>query len=64
MVLVAGELEVTYAGQAAPRLTPGTYAYGPAGREHRAACVSDVPCVLFIAFESPLDATPSAAAGQ
>jgi quercetin dioxygenase-like cupin family protein len=64
MVLVAGELEVTYAGQAASRLTPGTYAYGPAGREHRAACVSDVPCVLFIAFESPLDATPSAAAGQ
>jgi quercetin dioxygenase-like cupin family protein len=64
MVLVAGELEVTYTGQAAARLTPGTYAYGPAGREHRAACVSDVPCVLFIAFESPLDAIPSAAAGQ
>ena len=64
MVLVAGELEVTYEGQAAAQLTPGTYAYGPAGRPHRAACVSDVPCVLFIAFESPLDALPSGAAGK
>ena len=64
MVLVAGELEVTYEGQAAARLTPGNYAYGPAGRAHRAACVSDVTCILFIAFESPLDATPSGAAGR
>lgn len=64
MVLVAGELEVAYEGQAAARLTPGTYAYGPAGRPHSAACVSDVPCVLFIAFESPLDAVPSGAAGK
>lgn len=64
MVLVAGELEVTYEGQAAARLTPGTYAYGPAGRPHSAACVSDVSCILFIAFESPLDAVPSGAAGK
>lgn len=64
MVLVGGELEVTYEGQVAARLTPGTYAYGPAGRPHSAACVSDVPCVLFIAFESPLDAVPSGAAGK
>jgi len=63
MVLVAGELQVTYEGQAAARLTPGTYAYGPAGRSHSAACVSDVPCILFIAFESPLDAVPSGVAG-
>lgn len=64
MVLVAGELRVSYQGQAAVTLTPGTYAYGPAGRPHSAACVSDVPCVLFIAFESPLDAIPAASAGD
>jgi len=61
MVLVAGELEVTYQGQQPARLTPGTYAYGPAGRPHGGRCVSDVPCILFIAFESAVDAVPSAA---
>ena len=64
MVLVAGELQVTYEGQAAARLTPGSYAYGPAGRAHSGACVSDVPCVLFIAFESALDAVPFRTEGQ
>lgn len=64
MVLVTGEMQVTYDGQPAVRLTPGTYAYGPAGRAHRATCTSDVPCVLFIAFESPLDAAPVGAAGR
>jgi len=63
MVLVAGELHLSYEGQEPAKLTPGTYAYGPARRAHRATCASDVPCVLFIAFESPLDAVPSAAAG-
>lgn len=62
MVLVSGELEVTYQGQAAARLLPGHYAYGPAGRPHSGRCVSDVACILFIAFESPVDAIPSAAA--
>lgn len=64
MVLVAGEMRVTYDGQPAVQLTPGTYAYGPAGLAHSASCVSDAPCVLFIAFESPLDATPVVAAGH
>lgn len=64
MVLVAGEMRVSYRDQAEVTLTPGTYAYGPAGRPHRAACVSDLPCVLFIAFESPLDAIPDAAGGD
>jgi hypothetical protein len=64
MVLVAGELQVTYDGQAAAQLTPGSYAYGPAALPHSAACVSDVDCVLFIAFESPLDAIPSGATGK
>jgi quercetin dioxygenase-like cupin family protein len=64
MVLVAGEMLVAYEGQAPVTLTPGTYAYGPAGRSHSASCVSDVPCILFIAFESPLDAKPIAAKGR
>lgn len=62
MVLVAGELEVTYQGQEPVRLKPGAYAYGPPGRPHGGRCVSDVACVLFIAFESAVDAVPSAAA--
>jgi mannose-6-phosphate isomerase-like protein (cupin superfamily) len=56
MVLVAGELHVTYEGQSTAVLRPGTYAYGPAKRPHKGVCASEVPCVLFIAFESPLDA--------
>jgi hypothetical protein len=58
MVLVAGELHVAYEGQAPAILKPGSYAYGPAKRAHSGECVSAVPCVLFIAFESPLDAVP------
>ena len=56
MVLVAGELHVTYEGQAKAVLKPGTYAYGPAKLPHKGFCASAVPCILFIAFESPLDA--------
>lgn len=58
MVLVAGELHVTYDGQKSAILKPGTYAYGPAKRPHKGYCASADPCVLFIAFESPLDAVP------
>jgi mannose-6-phosphate isomerase-like protein (cupin superfamily) len=61
MVLVSGELFVTYDGQAEARLTPGTYAYGPAGRPHAGRCASDAPCILMIAFEGPVDAIPAAA---
>lgn len=60
MVLVAGELHVTYDGQEKAVLKVGTYAYGPAKLPHNGYCASDVPCVLFIAFESPLDAVPVA----
>lgn len=62
MVLVAGELRVTYDGQKPVVMTPGTYAYGPPKRPHKAVCESTLPCVLFIAFESPLDALPVASA--
>jgi quercetin dioxygenase-like cupin family protein len=56
MVLVSGELAVTYEGQPTTVLKPGTYAYGPAKRAHKAVCGKAAPCVLFIAFEAPVDA--------
>jgi len=56
MVLVSGELHVTYQGQPVAILTPGAYAYGPAKAPHKAVCVSSDACTLFIAFESPIDA--------
>jgi hypothetical protein len=58
MVLVAGELHVTYDGQKPVVLKSGTYAYGPAKLPHQGYCASATPCILFIAFESPLDAVP------
>ncbi len=58
MVLVAGELRVSFEGQEAVVLRPGTYAYGPPKRPHGGACVSAGPCILFIAFEGPVDALP------
>lgn len=61
MVLVSGELTVTYDGQAPVTLKPGMYAYGPARLGHAATCAKGDPCVLFIAFESPVDAIPTAA---
>lgn len=59
MVLVSGELRVTYDGQAPVTLRPGMYAYGPAKLPHAAQCAKGAPCVLFIAFEAPVDAVPS-----
>jgi len=58
MVLVSGELQVTYDGQEATTLKPGTYAYGPAKLPHSAYCSKGVACILFIAFEDPIDAIP------
>jgi quercetin dioxygenase-like cupin family protein len=56
MILVQGELRVTYQGQKEAVMKPGTYAYGPAKLPHKAVCASTTPCVLYIAFESPVDA--------
>ncbi len=56
MTLVTGELHVTYDGQDPVILKPGSYAYGPAMRPHQAQCQSEQACVLFIAFESAVDA--------
>ncbi len=62
MVLVSGELHVTYKGEDKTVLSPGMYAYGPAGKAHVATCEGDDPCILFIAFIEPLDAFPVAPA--
>ena len=56
MVLVQGAMDVTYENQDTAKLTAGTYAYGPPGRVHHGQCVSEEACVLFIAFEEPVDA--------
>lgn len=58
IVLVSGEMQVTYDDQATATLTAGMYAYGPAKLPHKAYCTKGAPCVLFIAFESPIDAMP------
>lgn len=64
MVLVAGELSVSYKGQPKTVLKPGMYAYGPAKLPHSASCTSSAACVLFIAFESAVDAVPVAAGAK
>ncbi|APG59574.1 cupin domain-containing protein [Christiangramia salexigens] len=56
MVLISGSMEVTYEGEKATVLNPGSYAYGPAKKPHKARCLDSGPCVLFIAFEGPVDA--------
>lgn len=55
MILVSGEMEVTYEGEQPQTLKEGSYAYGPANKPHSAKC-GDTPCILFIAFEDPVDA--------
>ncbi len=59
MVLISGELHVDYDGQDPVVMRPGTYAYGPAKLPHVTSCESDEPCILFIAFEEPVDAIPT-----
>ena len=56
MVLVDGEMNVTYQGQETTHLKQGMYAYGPAKAVHHGECISEQACVLFIAFENPVDA--------
>ena len=57
-----GVLHVTYEGQKPSVLRAGSYAYGPAKARHEARCANAGPCVLFIAFESPIDAVLTVAA--
>ena len=60
MILVRGKLRVHYRGAAAALLAPGDYAYGPARLAHSATCIGKPRCILFIAFEGPVDALPEA----
>lgn len=59
MVLISGKMRVKYDGQDAELMNAGNYAYGPAMLPHSALCISDEPCILFIAFEDPIDAIPA-----
>ncbi|MEA1919835.1 MAG: cupin domain-containing protein [Campylobacterota bacterium] len=56
MILVSGNLTVTYDNQESELIKTGMYAYGPSKRPHTAYCEKGDECVLFIAFEEPLDA--------
>ncbi len=56
MILLSGELEVAYEGESSRKLEKGSYAYGPALKPHKGRCGNAGPCVIFIAFEEPLDA--------
>lgn len=58
MILVEGELDVKYQGENSQTLKAGSYAYGPAKKPHVGKCSGAGPCILFIAFEAPLDAIP------
>jgi len=60
MVLVSGQLDVTYAGHPAVSLKRGDYAYGPALLPHTARCNGAEACTLFIAFNGAVDALPFA----
>ncbi|MDX1761961.1 MAG: cupin domain-containing protein [Christiangramia sp.] len=58
MILIQGELTVTYEGEATKNLKAGYYAYGPSKKPHIAKCVGDEPCLLYVGFIKPVDAYP------
>ncbi len=58
MILVSGELEVQYEGEGAAVMKVGNYAFGPAGKPHRAKCLDKGPCVLFVGMNEPFTAVP------
>lgn len=60
MILVSGDLEVQYEGEKPVILKAGSYAYGPSGKPHKAKCLDNGPCVLFVAMVDPFDAVPVA----
>lgn len=59
MILISGDLEVEYEDEKPVVLKAGTYAYGPAGKPHKAKCLNNGPCVLFVAMVDPFDAVPT-----
>ncbi|MGB5369825.1 MAG: cupin domain-containing protein [Flavobacteriaceae bacterium] len=59
MILISGDLEVEYENENPVVLRAGSYAYGPAGKPHKAKCLDNGPCVLFVAMVDPFDAVPT-----
>lgn len=59
MLLVSGEMEITYEGEQSQTMSAGSYAYGPPEKPHTAKCGDAGPCVLYIAFSEPVDAFPT-----
>jgi len=55
MVLVSGEFHINFDDHPPVVMRAGNYAYGPAKLPHHAYCADGDPCVLFIAFEAPVD---------
>jgi len=60
MILISGQMEVTYEGEPSQLMKMGSYAYGPAKKPHSAKCLDKGDCVLFIALVEPFDAFPIA----
>ncbi len=58
MILMSGDLEVQYEGEQPVVLKAGSYAHAPAEKPHRAKCLDNGPCVLFVAMVEPFDAVP------
>jgi len=58
MVMISGEFHTTYQGQEKAILKSGDFAYGPAQLPHDGFCASNIECVMFVAYEKPLDAVP------
>lgn len=56
MVIVAGLVHVTYPGGKQSELPERSYALVPAKMGHKAHCAVGGPCVMFIRFDSPIDA--------
>ncbi|MBD0830890.1 cupin domain-containing protein [Aestuariibaculum sediminum] len=56
MILMSGDMEVQYEGEKPVIVKAGSYLYGPAGKPHRAKCLDNGPCVLFIALVDTFDA--------
>ncbi len=56
MIMIRGEFHTTYEGQDRVKLNPGDYAYSPAELAHDGYCASQQECILFVAYDTPLDA--------
>lgn len=58
LVLISGEFHIDYDGHDPVVMRTGDYAYGPAELPHTAYCAEGEECILFVAFEEPVDAIP------